>query len=176
MRHFRTTFLILPSTAVWAYIIIQINLLERIQDILTWENIIQDIFTWENICQIYLLERILSKYIHMREYNWNIFTWENTIQEWWRWWDGCGSIGEIFEGNLVEIGERFGSAATLMQKRWLCLTSIWIQMKNLIIFWNFIYLLLLGVHRVIMLQKKWLNLWVSEFVINQRVWKRFVQV
>ena len=187
MRHFRTTFLILPSTAVWAYIIIQMNLLERIQDILTWENVIQLCLLERILFKIYLLGRIFVKYTYLREYYPNIFTWENIIEiyllERIQFKNGDddevavrGSIWEIFEGNLVEIGERFGSAATLMQKRWLCLTSIWIQMKNLIIFWNFIYLLLLGVHRVIMLQKKWLNLWVSEFVINQRVWKRFAQV
>ena len=150
MRHFRTTFLILPSTAVWAYIIIQIYLLERIQDILTWENVIQLCLLERILFKIYLLERIFVKYTYLREYYPNIFTWENIIEiyllERIQFKNGDddemavrGSIWEIFEGNLVEIGERFGSAATLMQKRWLCLTSIWIQMKNLIFFWNFTY-------------------------------------
>ena len=66
----------------------------------------------------------------------------NIIQQWWRWWDSrrlnLGNIWRKFGGNW---GKRFGSAATLMQKRWLCLTSIWIQMKNQIFFWNFIFFL-----------------------------------
>ena len=55
-----------------------------------------------NIIEIYLLERIQFK---------------NGDDDEVAVLSVRGSIWEIFEGNLVEIGERFGSAATLMQKR-----------------------------------------------------------